>query len=924
MRIWLIILLTAAVGGLLEDRTAVAQGSEGQGHTLVLRGVSMSQALEELVGLTQIDLVYNSNLVADKYVYCAGRDLGVEALLQCVLAGTGLDYVRSSAGTYVLIEALEVAPRHGDLAGSITDLATGEPLPYANVLLADASAGTTTDEAGLFSFSSVLTGMQRLVVTYVGYETVVDSIFIAGGERERLEIALRPQAVSLTPVIINGLAQRLPSRELGMGTLDERRMGDFYTAGTPDVARGAASLMGVAVQQPLADLYIQGSGSGEHLTVLDGVPVRDPVSLGRHLSAFSPLAIDRLTVHKAGFEVAHGSHLSGVVSVEQDVTGATQRGAVVNADPVSLNGKVQGRFALQGGDGAAMLALRTSIWDVYRDPGVETLLRHWNQVDPVLASRWVREDVNSASMHIYGNDADVSFSDLHAAVRLRLSPFRTFHASAYRAGNHIASGLAALNTDDPAGADLIVLTQDDYDWTNWAGQVRHSWLIGARSVGSVQAQGGWHTSRYLYRGLWAETEPLAAPGAAEAAVASLQSQLEAARGSREQNKIRELALRAELSHSLSPRHHIEGGVDVKHVDSRFRLQNQYIAAITYDAEAWEVSGYTQGKLSFGLQTTLEPGIRLTYLPSRQTAYVEPRLALRYDRDASTIGPYALRVAGGVYRQFTNQFELTSSGATAVVPYISFWLPVDSTVAPPRVYHLAADVLLMPHTRWTVRLESYYKWQPRLLVVDYAGLLADFPHVWPPPDPITLPQSDLVGEARGRAWGGSVQLQRVSKRLQTSVNYSFSRALRRYPGRFEGRMEPAPWNEPHRIGFDANVSLLDVLSIDVAWLGSWGRRWAARRAYYDYLALRDVPLAFESIDLSRPADQKVPAYYRLDAGVTYAQSWGRSTVQVRAFVVNIMDRNNVYDWSIEQAEAGETRLERTLPGRHPVFSLRVDY
>ncbi len=925
MKARLIILVVIGLCGLIGSRPASAQSVEGGGYTLVLRGVPMSQALEELVGLTQIDLVYNSSLVAGKHVYCAGRNLTSEALLRCVLDGTGLDYVRSSAGTYVLMQALEEAPRRGDLAGSITDLTTGEPLPYANVLLADASTGTTTDESGLFSFSSVLSGMQRFVVTYVGYETVVDSVFVAAGGRERLSIALRPQAVSLSPIVISGLSQRLPSRDLGVGELSNRQLSDFYTAGTPDVARGAGSLMGIAVQQPLADLHIQGSASGEHLTVLDGVPVRDPVSLGRHLSAFSPLAIDRLTVHKAGFGASYGSHLSGVVSVEQDVTGAARRGGVVNADPVSLNGKVQGRFKLPVGDGAAMLALRTSVWGVYEDPGVSSLLRHWSQVDPVLATIWVREDVSTASLGLNRHASDVAFSDLHGAVRLRLSPFQTIHASAYRAGNRIASDLAASNTGNADSTDVLVLTRDDYDWTNWAGQIRHSWLIGARSVAMVQLQGGWHDSRYAYRGLRTETEPLTGPGALDAAIADFEPQLGTAGGSEERNKIRELAVKAELSHSLSPRHHVEAGLAAKHIDSRFQLINQFIAPFTHEAAAWELSGYAEGKLSFGWQTTLEPGVRLTYLPLRNTVYAEPRLAARYDRAASRIGPYALRVAGGVYRQFTNQFELTSSGSTAVVPYVSFWLPSDSTVAPPRTYHLAADVLLMPRDRWTISLEGYYKWQPRLLVVDYARLLAEHPRVWPPLDPVEMHQSDFVGRARGRAYGFGTKLHHSGDRLDVTANYSYSRALRRYPGRFDGRMVPAPWNQPHRLALDATVAFTEDLSLEVNWRGAWGRRWAVRRAYYDYLALRDDPITFDTFDLSRPSEQKVSPYYRLDAGFTYTRTWSRSTVQLRAFVVNLLDRNNVYDWSIEEPPTGgEARVERTLPGLHPVFSLRFDY
>ena len=116
---------------------------------------------------------------------------------------------------------------------------------------------------------------------------------------------------------------------------------------------------------------------------------------------------------------------------------------------------------------------------------------------------------------------------------MHLSPFHSLHASAYRAGNHIASDHVAVHVDNTVARDVLVLTRDDYDWTNWAGQIRHSWLIGARSVGTIQAQGGWHRSRYAYFGLREQTERLETPEAVDEAVAMFQPELGATVGSNE-------------------------------------------------------------------------------------------------------------------------------------------------------------------------------------------------------------------------------------------------------------------------------------------------------------------------------------------------------------------------------------------------------
>lgn len=915
-------LLFLVVGPVL---SAHAQsGEDARTYTLVVRGAPMSQALEDFVHLTQIDLVYTSELVTGKHVYCTARNEPVDALLRCVLAGSGLDYVRSSAGTYVIIDAVERPPAYGHLAGRVVDADTGEPLPHANVLLADAAAGTTTDDDGLFSFASVLSGRHRIVVTYVGYQTTVDSVRVDGGDRHRLRLALSREEVALEPLVVDGLAQRLPSWSLGRGRVSPDVRGGIGMAGS-DVVRGASRLAGVAVQQPLADLHVQGGAAGEHLTLLDGVPIRDPVSLGRHLGAFSPLAVDRITVHKAGFGAEHGSYLSGVVSVEHDVAGTAGGRATVSVDPVSVNGAVQQRFSGPGGgDGTAMVAVRSDLWSTYQDPGIASLLRRWNRIDPLLATIWTPHDVHRGSLRFVDHQPDVGFSDAHAAVRMQLSPFRTVHASAYRARNRLATDMTAVDAPAPGGEGLLLLTNDEYDWTNWAAQVRHSWLLGARSVGVVRASGSWHTSRYTYRSLFDPIDGVSDEEQIRRAAADLQARLDEQIGSDERNDIRELGVEAVFSRSRSPRQHVDLGLELSHVDSRFRLGNPFVAPFTHDAVTWKAAGYVRGEHSLGLQVTVEPSLRLTYWPARDAVYAEPRLALRYDRSESRVGAYAMRLAGGLYRQFVNAFELSSSGSTSVVPSIFFWMPAGEDTAPPRAYHLSAETLLMPSDAWTVRVEAYYKGQPHLLTLDYVGLLDRQPPVRPWPEPTSLPQSSFVAASSGEAYGGSVRLSRSEEHASGTATYTYSRVRRTFPDRFDGEQVSVPWNAPHRLDVDLRLSVVPAWSVELGGEGAWGRRWPYRRAYYDYLAGRYGTAPYGADLFVDPGRETLPPSYRIDAGVTYERSAGPLDVQARFFVVNVLDRENVYDWSLEHSDAELATVPRRLPGRQPIFSLRLTY
>ncbi len=889
------------VGLLLWGSALAAAGhaqSSADTYSLVLRDVPLRQALDELVATTQINLIYDSDLVGDERIFCTGREAPPEELLRCILRTVPLDYVRTSSGTYVLVEAIRKAPQHGRLAGRVVDEETGEPLPYAHVLLGDAATGTATNEAGLFRFSSLLPGSHRIAVTYMGYRMHTGRVWVPPNDDVHTRIALRPDPMVEEPIVITGLQQRLPSEGLGQAARTAERVASLGAMGTPDVARGAGSMIGVARPSPLANLHIQGGSTGEHQMQLDGIPVRNPVSLGQLLGAFSPLAIGRLTAHKAGFGAEHGSHIAGVIDAEHDVRRAGERLATVNADPVSVNARVQQPLRLGGVSGDAMVAARQSVWGMYREPTLNNLLTEWNAMDAFLASRLLGRTVRAADLEPHQSQIGVSFSDVHAAARLHLDPFRTVYASGYRGTNEIGADYrsALLGVGDAA---RTISTEDRYDWSNLGGQVRMEWLLGARAMGTVRLHGSRHTSRYEYVAGAAGPQTLGVPD--------------------EDNAVNEVGAEAVLNYSLSSQHQVNAGLEAVRIASQFQANNAFIRPLGYEHATWHLAGHVQGKRTLGLGTTLEWGTRLTYIPDRRSVYAEPRLALRYDRAESALGGYAVRVAGGLYRQFTNRYDLSSTGPTAVVPSIRFWLPVDPSVAPPTAYHLAADGLLMPATHWTISAEVYYKRHPRILSVDYATLVDDTDagalH--------TARQADFVAAGRGYVYGGGVQVKYEGPALQSTLSYALSQSHRQFPSRFGNDLEVTPWNEPHRLALDVRVPVGGGLSARLRWKGIWGRRWAFRRAYYDYFSVGASSPA-DGYQLDVPSAHTLRPLYRVDAGLSYATTWKGARVEAKVQLTNVLDRANTFDWSLSPADGGLIRGERTLPGRRPVFSLTVGY
>ena len=82
-------------------------------YALVVQGVALDEALDRFVQATGQAVSYEPDLVEGKRTYCAIPQGDAETVLRCILAGSGLDYVRLSSGTYVLTRRTEAAPVFG-------------------------------------------------------------------------------------------------------------------------------------------------------------------------------------------------------------------------------------------------------------------------------------------------------------------------------------------------------------------------------------------------------------------------------------------------------------------------------------------------------------------------------------------------------------------------------------------------------------------------------------------------------------------------------------------------------------------------------------------------------------------------------------------------------------------------------------------
>lgn len=917
-----------AVGGigLLLVGQAVAQAPV---YSFAWRGTPLEVSLGELVAVTRIDLAYDPPLVEGKRVHCVIQHAPMDAILPCVLRGTGLDYLRLSSGTYVLTSRTRTAPLYGVLSGVVVNAETGQPIPNAHVLLADAGTGRACNEAGRFTFAQLEPGSYQIVTSHLGYRTVSTTVEVPAGGVLRTQVLLHAEPILVTPVVVDGKLEQFFPTAPGQAQMAQPQWLATPAAGTVDVVQNLDALTGVRVNEVTADVHVQGGEAGEHQFRLDGAPVFLPLNVTTFIGPFSPFALGRLALHKAGFGASEGSQIAGVIEAEHQLSEAAPSRLVLQIDPLSANAYLGRRH---GRDPARqttwMAAGRYGLWKQLAQAPLRDLLRERNTIDRFLLSAFADENTtfNAPIVRFAPQGTPgIDFQDLHAASRTRMGLLRSLYTSAYWGQQRIGNSL----TDDPvpdvqpgAGpqrpATNTATLQDRYGWQNGVAQMRYETVLGARALLNLRLRGSYYRLRHDFLvpdNLTAGDED-------------------------DGNRVHELAAEGTFDYALGRHQNLTLGTEWAYTRSRFTVAGGQIL-INSRSSGGRWASFLEDEIALGRWVT-RLGSRLTYLHNNHMFYAEPRLSTRLDLPETPLGRWSLLLSGGLYRQFVSQYDVSSRSPRALVSSTRFWLAIDSTVAAPKALHYAGEVHWMPSPNWTLRLEGYYKDQQHLLALDYASN--------PDTSLTNLPQSDFLRHSEGYAYGAAFRLERKLGPGRAMLRYEYNVSERSTEGLFDGQMRPVPWNQPHRFEAALDVQPLDNLTLVARWQSIWGRTWGFRRPYYDFvsahynvrdsvLTVRDSGVSGDAIQrterqveaftLYAPERHPLPALHQLDVGLAWSFRLGGTAWQARADLLNALNHQNVaerrliYDPEAFVENGGLLLAEdRPLLPRTPSFALRV--
>ena len=203
------------------------------------------------------------------------------------------------------------------ISGFITDAETGESLIGANVFVETLLRGASTNTNGYYVISDLPMGQIAVRYTYVGYQTVNQTLTLAEGEQLRLDIALAPSATAVDELVVTA-EQMLESesRNVGVATLTTETIKLLPAVFEPDVFRTLQLLPGVkAASDYSSGLYVRGGNPGQINIMLDRTKIYNPSHFFGFFSTFNPDAIKDVRLYKGGFPASYGGSLGSVLDI---------------------------------------------------------------------------------------------------------------------------------------------------------------------------------------------------------------------------------------------------------------------------------------------------------------------------------------------------------------------------------------------------------------------------------------------------------------------------------------------------------------------------------------------------------------------------------------------------------------------------------
>ena len=395
-----------------------------------LEDMPFEEVLADIAAKGNFELNYNrSRIPVKEKLTVRMENMRALDILIHVMKKTGTELVVTREGRLAVVPAEEQSDQRSrkksTLSGFVRDHSDGESLPNATVAVAFESQkrmGALSNAEGYYAITSIPSGICMVTVSYIGYATYRDTLWLAAGQDLRRDIELEREALQMEGVVVEAKADRVEHemrKQPSMVSLQIKSLKQMPAMGETDLLRGLQLLPGVQTASDFSSgLYVRGGGPDQTGIMLDQIRLYNPSHAFGFFSTFNPDAIKDVTFYKGAYPAQYGGSLGAVLDVQNRDGNRREFNA---SGGVSL---ISSRLLAEGplGEGSWMMAGRRT----YIDPLLKVI-------------KGASDDLEDLGYHFY---------DINAKVNNQITPNDNLMISAY-------GGDDDLNVGVTEGADSL-------------------------------------------------------------------------------------------------------------------------------------------------------------------------------------------------------------------------------------------------------------------------------------------------------------------------------------------------------------------------------------------------------------------------------------------------------------------------------------
>lgn len=764
------------------------------------------------------------------------------------------------------------------ICGEVSDLSSGQPLPYANILLVGTGIGTSTDDDGKFELEIIKDRAQKIQVSYIGYisksleiadfvDLDCQKVYLDHSENEDLFILIKDYIADGVSLTQNGLSTKLSPKKIGAlpGQIE------------PDILSTLQFIPGVnSSTSKASDIYIRGCTPDQNLLIWEDIPIYHSAHYFGMISAFNPFIIEEMNVFRGGFGAEYGGRIAGVVDLKSSDERNKDTYYGFGSNMTHAYAYAKHNFKAKRPT-ALTFSIRRSFSELLRTPTFDNITK-FNQQGLLLGSM----EIAALPDNIEIRD-DFKFIDTHLKFSSQIGDKDRFEFSALYADNSFSDRISNNNTEQTQRDDMTLMNIGMS--TKWQRQWSDQTSTELKVLGTS------YDYAYEY--------DLEEEGSSRTRLSGSKS-----------NMIQDKQVQLSANHVWDHGQEISGGYHLINYNIDFRLDER-----SRRGQDIREQGSSNSNLHSLFVTVKNPiaqnigyslGLRGSYFETNDKIYLEPRLNIAYrltDR-------FSLHANYGRHHQFVSQITEFRGNTNGI--NTSLWALAENISVPVQVADIFQIGTIYTAGTWVVDVQAFKR-----NIEGLSSRAYEFE---------TLPEGDPV---RGNAdiMGIDLLIKKRFSNFRTWFSYSLSRTNLNFrqvlPISF-----PADYDQRHAIQWSNQLDLSD-LKLAIGLKASSGLPYSIMT---DFDIISNSNEAFEyNAFYDGINDNNLPNQYEINLTASYAfkPKNAKWIGHISCSLSNIFNRENIFNRTFYVNAPLNRRpeirnLEKTNLPITPNLSFRIEW